>query len=415
MNPPQRSPAAPSTGGGHTPVTTLGTVLILSALMSFGSISTDIYLPALPTIARELHGQHGSVELTLSAFLVGFSLGQLVWGPISDRVGRRLPIALGLLLFMLGSVGCALAGSITQMLVWRAVQAAGACVGPVLARAMVRDLYGRERSAQMLSQLILIMGIAPLIGPMLGAQILEYASWRWIFWFLLLMGALMLAALRTLPETLSPAMRSQEPMRRVLAIYLDLIRDPRLLGYALVGGFFYGGVYAYIVATPFIYIDYYHVSPQAYGWLFGVNIVGLMAANWLNGRLMPRLGSHALYRAATCAMAVIGLLAGFTGAAGLGGLAGVALSCFLFVSMNGFIVANSVAGALAAFPHRAGAASSLVGAIHFGSGVLSAGLVGLTADGTPRPLAVILCCAGLGCFLVSQLVEHRLRRLASAA
>jgi DHA1 family bicyclomycin/chloramphenicol resistance-like MFS transporter len=159
-------------------------LIILSALMAFASISTDIYLPALPALAQAFHADPGRIQLTLSGFLVGFSLGQLLWGPIGDRYGRRIPIAIGIALFVIGSAGCALSGSAWQMTAWRVLQAVGACAGPVLARAMVRDLYARERSAQMLSTLMLVMGIAPLVGPIMGGQILAFWSWQGIFWVL---------------------------------------------------------------------------------------------------------------------------------------------------------------------------------------------------------------------------------------
>ncbi|MBT3069156.1 MFS transporter, partial [Rhodoferax sp. U11-2br] len=170
-------------------------LIILSALMSFASISVDMYLPALPTLVVDLHADIARIELTISTFLIGFSIGQLFWGPISDTYGRRVPIGVGLLLFILGSVGCAMSQTSEQMLVWRVVQALGACAGPVLARAMVRDLYARERSAQMLSVLILMMGVAPLIGPLIGGQIIHFWTWRVIFWVLAVVGVITLFTL----------------------------------------------------------------------------------------------------------------------------------------------------------------------------------------------------------------------------
>jgi DHA1 family bicyclomycin/chloramphenicol resistance-like MFS transporter len=388
-------------------------LLILSALMSFASISTDMYLPALPTISRALHTTSASIELTFSAFLVGFSLGQLVWGPVSDRYGRRMPIAIGLVLFTIGSAGCAMSTSISQMMGWRIVQALGACVGPVLSRAMVRDFYGREQSARMLSTLILIMGIAPLAGPLLGGQILAFWSWQGIFWTLCGVGVLTLLSLLALPESLPPSRRSTESLRRTLVGYLELARDRRLIGYALSGGFFYGGAYAFIVGTPFAYIEYYHVSPQAYGWLFGLNIVGMMAANFVNGRLLGRVGSEQLFRIGTWVLALSGIVLALNARFGWGGLPGLVLPVFFYMSMNGFIVANSVAGALAAFPQKAGSASSLIGAMHYGSGILTAALVGWFSDGTPWTMAWIMGVAGIGSLATSTISTHvRARQLA---
>ncbi|WP_081015001.1 Bcr/CflA family multidrug efflux MFS transporter [Pseudomonas fluorescens] len=390
--------AATLTAGTETPrrTTDLRLLLNLSALMSFASISTDMYLPALPTITRALHTDTASVELTFSAFLIGFSSGQLIWGPISDRYGRKLPIAIGMILFIIGSVGCALSINVSQMMLWRVIHALGACVGPVLSRAMVRDLYGREQSAKMLSTLILIMGVAPLAGPLIGGQVLRLWSWQGIFWSLALVGFITLFSFRRLPESLPHEQRTSEPLKQTFIGYLQLVRDPRLIGYALSGGFFYAGAYAFIVGTPFAYIDYYHVSPQAYGWLFGINILGMMIANFINGRLLSRMGSERIFHRGTWALAFFGLALSLCAWYGLGGIWGLVVPVFFYMSMNGFIVANSVAGALAHFPQRAGSASSLLGAMHYGSGILSAALVSWLSDGTPRGMALVMGLAGVG-------------------
>ncbi len=390
-------------GAAPAGATDLRVLVILSALMSFSSISTDMYLPALPTLVGELHTDIGLVELTISTFLIGFSLGQLFWGPISDRIGRRLPIAAGLLLFIVGSIGCSTSASIGQMLGWRVVQAVGACAGPVLARAMVRDLYPRERSAQMLSILILMMAIAPLLGPLLGGQVLTVWSWRGIFWILAIAGVLALIALWALPETLASTHRSRAPLSHTLRSYLALARDPRLIVYAVSGGFYYGGCYAFIAGTPFAYVDYYHVSPRAFGLLFGVNIVGLMVVNFINTRLVMRLGSERIFRLGTWIAALSGIALAVNAKFGWGGIPGLAIPIFCFMSVSGFIVANSVASALAAFPQQAGAASSLVGAMHYGSGVLSAAMLGWFADGTPWTMGWIVAAAGLGCLATALL------------
>ncbi|MGO4263890.1 MFS transporter, partial [Lysobacter sp. TAB13] len=181
---------------------------MLSVLMGFASISTDLYLPAMPEMASALRADSGLIELTVSGFLIGFSLGQLFWGPISDRYGRRRPVAIGLVLFVIGSAGCAFAGSAEAMIGWRIVQAVGACAGVVLGRAMVRDLYDGARTAQMLSTLMTVMAIAPLLGPLLGGQILTLAGWRAIFLVLVALGLAALAAVLMLPETLPPEQRS---------------------------------------------------------------------------------------------------------------------------------------------------------------------------------------------------------------
>ncbi|CDM60832.1 MULTISPECIES: multidrug effflux MFS transporter [Rhizobium] len=372
---------------------------ILSALMGFASISTDLYLPAMPTMAKELDANAGSMELTVSGFLIGFSLGQLLWGPLGDRFGRRLPVAAGLLLFVLGSAGCALSGSPEQMICWRIVQAVGACSGVVLSRAMVRDLYEGSRAAQMLSTLIIVMAIAPLLGPIVGGQVLAIAGWRAIFWLLVIVGLVTLAALFTIPETLPVERRSKDSILDALRGHLRLVSNRRLLSFAAAGGFFYAGVYAYIAGTPFAFIEYYHVAPQLYGVLFALGIVGIMLANIFNARLVTSFGSRRLLQVGSAGAAVSGLVLLVTGSTGWGGLAGLAIPLFVFVSWSGLIVANSIGGALQDFPAQAGAVSALVGALHYGSGIVGSAAVSRLADGTPFPLALVVAVAGVGSLL----------------
>jgi MFS transporter, DHA1 family, multidrug resistance protein len=378
---------------------------ILSTLMGFASISTDLYLPAMPEMGRSLHANTGMVEWTISGYLIGFSLGQLFWGPISDRFGRRTPIAVGLVLFVIGSAGCALAGSAWAVIGWRVVQAIGGCAGVVLARAMVRDLYQGARSAQMFSTLMTVMAIAPLLGPVLGGQILVAAGWRAIFWTLVGIGILTLAALTTLPETLSARHRNREPLGRVLANYAELLTNRKLLAYMGAGAFFYGGMFAYIAGTPFAYISYYHVQPEYYGLLFGLGIVGIMATNLANSKLVAKTGTTAMLVRGTSIAALAAIVLAVAGRTGWGGLAALVVPLFVFIGATGFIVANSIAGAMSDFPERAGAVSALVGAIQYGSGIVSSALVGFFADGTPWPMTAVIAAAGIGSYLCARLIQ----------
>lgn len=378
---------------------------ILSALMGFGSISTDLYLPAMPAMGDTLGADPGHIELTVSGFLIGFSLGQLFWGPISDRYGRRLPVAIGVVLFILGSAGCALAQNPTAMIGWRIVQALGACAGVALSRAMVRDLYEGPRAARMLSMLITVMAIAPLLGPLLGGQILAFAGWRAIFWLLVAVGLGTLLLLATLPETLPPARRNPEPLAKAFVRYGALLGRRRLVGYAGVGGFFYGGVFAFIAGSPFAYITYHRVSASLYGALFGLGILGIMALNMVNVRLVARFGSDRLLKLGAAIAAVSGIVVALAARTDAGGLWGLVLPLFVFLSLNGLIVANSIVGAMADFPERAGAVSALVGAIHYGSGIVGSALVGSFADGTPWPMGWAIALAGIGSFACALLVR----------
>jgi MFS transporter, DHA1 family, multidrug resistance protein len=380
---------------------------ILSALMGFASISTDFYLPAMPTMARALNATTGSVEYTISGFLIGFSLGQLVWGAVSDRYGRRVPLAAGLILFVIGSAGCALSESVEAIIIWRIVQALGACAGVVLSRAMVRDLYQGPRAAQMLSTLIAIMAIAPLLGPILGGQIAELAGWRAIFWTLVGVGILTLAALFTLPETLPAARRQTAPLMGAFGEYGRLLLNRKILGYAGAGAFFYGGMYAYIAGTPFGFITYHHVPAEFYSLLFGAGILGIIATNILNTRLVLHYGIDRMLVSGTAAAALAGIIVAATSFTDWGGLWGLFVPLLLFVSVTGFIVANSIAGAMADFPEQAGAVSALVGALQYGTGIASSGLVGSFADGTPWPMGWVIAVTGIGGLLCAFLASTK--------
>lgn len=377
---------------------------VLSLLMGFASISTDLYLPAMPEMSHSLHANEGMLELTISAYLIGFSLGQLLWGPISDQYGRRLSVATGLVLFVIGSAGCALSGSALTMIGWRIVQAVGACAGVALSRAMVRDLYEGNHAAQMLSMLITVMAIAPLIGPTVGGQIVTFAGWRAIFWTMVVIGLVSLAALYTIPETHPVARRNRESLGRALMRYGELLRYRRLLGYAGTGGFLYLGLFAYVAGTPFAYITYYHVPVRFYGLLFGLGTVGIMVASTLNSRLVLRFGYDRMLLIGTIIAAVSATMTALTIHTGLGGFWGLVASLFVFVSMTGLVVANSITGALADFPEHAGAVSALVGAFQYGSGIIGSGLVGVFADGTPGPMGWIIAIAGIGSLLSMRLL-----------
>lgn len=383
---------------------------VLSLLMGFASISTDLYLPAMPEMGRSLHADAGMIEWTISGYLIGFSLGQLLWGPIGDRYGRRISVAVGLVLFVIGSAGCALAQTAHTMIGWRIVQALGACASVALSRAMVRDLYQGNRAAQMLSTLITVMAIAPLIGPLAGGQIVALAGWRAVFWTLVGIGLVTFGALFTIPETLPPERRGRESIGQALTGYTKLLRNRRLLGYAGAGGFLYAGMYAYVAGTPFAYITYYHVPAQYYGLLFGLGIIGIMGANMLNSRLVPRFGYDRMLWIGAFVAAASAIVAALAAGTGWGGLWGLVAPLFVFAATTGFVVANSITGALADFPERAGSVSALTGALQYGSGIVGSGLVGFFADGTPGPMGWVIGTSGIGCLLsIGLIAPARLR------
>ncbi|ADO48505.1 multidrug effflux MFS transporter [[Enterobacter] lignolyticus] len=377
----------PATGG-------LLFILILSGLMAFTSLSTDIYLPAMPVMANELRG---NTELTITGFLIGFAVAQLVWGPISDRYGRRLPLLIGMLLFIIGSAGCALSTSIEQIVFWRVFQALGACTGPMLARAMIRDLFVRTRAAQMLSTLMLIMAIAPIAGPLIGGQMIRFSSWHAIFWLLALIGAVMFCSLFWLPETLPAEKRVKTSLTGAFHNYLLLLRNRRFMRYTLCLTFFYVAAYAFITGSPFVYIRFYGVAPQHYGWLFALNIVGVMTMSVVNRHLVQRHSLDTLLKAAAGAAAIAALLLAVAVKLQTGGIVVIAATVFIFFAMNGILAATSTAAALDEVPHIAGSASALIGALQYGSGIISSLLLTWFSDGTPWTMAWIMALFAVAC------------------
>lgn len=372
--------------------------------MGFASISTDIYLPGMPTMSHALGADMGTAEWTVSGYLIGFALGQLFWGPVGDRFGRRLPVAIGIVLFVLGSAGCAMATGIWWVIAARVVQAAGASAGVVLGRAMVRDLYQGPRAASMMSTLMTVMAIAPLIGPLVGGQVLLAMGWRAIFWVLVGVGVVTLALLTTLPETLPPKHRHRVGAVEAIARYAALLRNRRAMAYVGAGAFFYGGMFAYVAGSPFAYITYHGLPPQYYGLLFGLGIIGIMGSNMINARLVHRFGVDTMLKAGIVWAAGSALLVAVATWTDIGGLPGLVLALFLYISATGLIVANSIAGVLEEAPQGAGAASALVGAVQYGSGIFSSALIGAFANGTPAPMGTVIlvtaiasiaCLAGL--------------------
>nr|WP_321456536.1 multidrug effflux MFS transporter [uncultured Cohaesibacter sp.] len=368
-------------------------IIILSALMAFTSLSTDIYLPAMPMMAKELNG---NAELTVTGFLIGFTIAQLVWGPISDSIGRRKPLFIGMLVFVVGSVGCALAQSIEQIIFWRVFQAFGACTGPMLSRAMIRDLYSRTQAAQMLSTLVMVMAVAPIIGPLLGGQIIHFSTWHAIFWLLAGIGMLMFLSIFKLPETLPKENVAPSSLFLALRNYATLMKNREFMRYTLCVTFYYVAAYGFIIGSPFVYINYFGVNYQYYGYLFGLNVVGVMVVSYFNRFLLSRYSMDLLLKLSTAAafLATVALsLAVYAGAASL---IFVIITVFVFFSLNGIIAATATAAALDEVK-TAGSASALIGSLQYGSGIISSLLLTVFRDGTPWPMAWIMALFTFAC------------------
>lgn len=272
--------------------------LILGALAALPPLAVDMYLPAIPTIARDLGSDVSAVQLTVSTFLAGFAIGQLFYGPISDSVGRKPVLLFGVGLFILASIGCAFAPSLPWLLACRLLQALGGAAAAVVVSALLRDLFVGEEMVRMMTVVMLTMNLAPLLAPMLGGWLLFW-HWAVIFAILALLGvALWLLLFTWLPETLSPERRQPLEPGNVLGNYLKVLGHRQAMGSMLSGTLASAGMFAFISGSPYVYIDYFGVAPQHYGLLFGLNVLLMMSMTWLNGRLVKRIGILPLLRLA---------------------------------------------------------------------------------------------------------------------
>lgn len=386
-----------------TPYRGIWLTALLSVLLGFASISTDLYLPALPSMGESLRASQGILELTISGYLLGFSFGQLFWGPVSDRYGRKGPLLAGIAIFIIGAAGCALSTDAWQMIGWRIVQAVGASAAVVLGRAMVRDLFDQQEAARTLSTLMMIMSIAPMLGPSLGAQILAFSSWHFIFWTLVLIGLLTLAGVGRTAESLPADQRNHGGLGTAFANYGQHFRNPRLMAYAGTLGCFAAGIFAYVAGSSFVFIEFYSLSPNIYGLVFATGIVGLMLANAVNRRLVNRFGSEKLLLTGAFLGTAAGLALLVQAWTGWGGLPAFAGILFIFVGMNGLIGANAIAGGLASVRQGTGSAAALLGFAQYGGGMVGSAMVGTLANGTPMPMASIIAVSALaatGCAMV---------------
>ena len=386
-----------------------GRIFIFGFLSAIAPLSIDIYLPALPMLRQALAADEAQTLLTLSAFLIGFGVGQLLLGPLSDRFGRKRPLIAGLALYILSSAACALATSMSAIVFWRFAQAFGGAIVPVVVQAMVRDLYDRNQSARILSLNMLVTGAAPIVAPLIGGQVLLWLDWRAIFWVLTGFGVLALSAALILPETLAPSRRNETHPLAMLLGYLDLFRSRRYLGYVCCSTFYFCCLFAFLAGSPFVYIEYFGVPPQYYGFLFGINVVGMLASSYINSRIVIRRGSDRILRIACSLGAAGSLVLLATGTGGFGSIAGIVIPVFAVLSLVTIVASNAISGALSVFQQRAGAAAALAGALQFGGGAATSAVLGAFADGTPRPMSVIICAGAMTALLANLVLVGRPR------
>ncbi|MFE5301450.1 multidrug effflux MFS transporter [Streptomyces sp. NPDC056632] len=381
--------------------------LVLGGLTALPPLSMDMYLPALPEVTEALRSPAATVQLTLTACLAGMALGQLVVGPMSDKWGRRRPLLVGMVVYVLATAVCALAPSAAMLVGFRLLQGLAGAVGIVIARAVVRDLYDGVEMARFFSTLMLISGVAPIVAPLIGGQILRITDWRGVFYVLTGVGlALTFVVQRFLHETLPPERRHAGGVGEALRTMRGLLADRVFTGYMLAGGLAFAALFAYISASPFVVQEIYGASPQTFSLLFGVNSIGLVAVGQINGKLL--VGRVSLDKALGWGLGVIllaatALLVMTSGVFGEPGLAPVAAGLFVLMSAMGLAMPNTNAQALMRTPHAAGSASALLGTSSFLVGAVVSPLVGIAGEATAVPMAVVqvsCAAAALACFLL---------------
>jgi DHA1 family bicyclomycin/chloramphenicol resistance-like MFS transporter len=368
--------------------------VVLGMLIALGPLTIDMYLPALPVLTTDLMATSATVQLTLTGTLLGLALGQLVIGPLSDAVGRRRPLLAGTAAHVLASLAITLAPNVAVLGLLRVLQGAGAAAGAVITLAIVRDLYTGRTAATMLSRLILVMGVAPVLAPTLGGELLRVTSWRGVFVALALYGLVMLPlAALTLPETLPPPRRRPTGIGATLRTYRRLLRDRTFVGLVLVAGLAMAGLFGYIAGSSFVLQQQFGLDQQQFGLVFGAGAAWLIAATQLNAYLLRTFEPQVLLLGAVSGGAVAALMLLAAALTGFGGLVGVLIPMWAVLFAVGLALPNAPALALSRHGEAAGTAAALLGAAQFGVGALVSPVVGLL--GTDAAAMATVVASGL--------------------
>ena len=386
-------------------------VLVLGSLIAIGPLTIDMYLPALPAITADLETTSAAVQLTLTGTLAGLALGQLLIGPLSDAVGRRLPLLAGIALHILASLLCVVAPTVQVVGVLRVLQGLGVAATSVVAMAVVRDLFSGAAFARLFSRLMLVMGAAPILAPTLGSALLRWSDWRGVFVALAVFGLLLVVVAAVgLRETLPAERRRHGGLAAVGRDYRALLRDRTFVGLVLVAGLAMAALFAYVAGSSFVFQERYGLDEQQFGLAFGAGAVGLITATQLNVRLLRRYTPQRILVTALAVGTAAGLVLLTFAATGVGGLAAVLASLWVVLASAGLAMPNAPALALSRHGEAAGTAAALLGAVQFGVGALAAPLVGVLGTGSVAMAAVVA--GGMAVALLVLLTVVRPARLA---
>ncbi|CAN5564912.1 multidrug effflux MFS transporter [soil metagenome] len=376
-------------------------VLILGLLSAIGPFSIDMYLPGFPQIAADLNTTVANISLSLSSFFIGISVGQLLYGPLLDRFGRKRPLYVGLTVYVITSLGCALAASADQLILLRFLQALGSCVGMVASRAMVRDLFPVSETAKVFSQLMLVIGVSPIIAPTAGGYLTAAFGWHSIFVVLIILVALILIAVHFyLPESKAPDTNYSLKPAPIIKSYRSVLKEPQFYTYALTGSLASAALYAYIAGSPFVCMQLFKASEQLYGWIFAIIASGLILCSQVNSFLLRNKKSEQIIKVALLFQTITGILLFIASAMEWLNLFDTVAFIFIFLCCQGFIFPNSSALSLAPFNKNAGSASALLGTIQMSIGALSSAMVSFLNNNTALPMTGTMAVCAASSFTV---------------
>ncbi len=376
-------------------------ILILGLLTAIGPFSIDMYLPAFPAIAKGLNTSVAQLMLSLSSFFIGISAGQLIYGPLLERFGRKKPLYVGLVIYLFASAGCAFTQSVNALILFRFLQALGSCAGLVTSRAMVRDLFDVKDNAKVFSSLMLVVAVSPIIAPTVGGYVTAALGWRYVFAALMIVDAIVLAAVFfLLPESKKPdPNHSLKPMA-VTKSFFSILVHPQFYIYAVTGSVAASGLYAYISGSPQVFIEFFGVNEKQYGWIFAIIAVGIISASQINTFILRRYASEKIIPVALLFQSVIGVTLASIAFFHASEFYSTIALIFLYISCQGFIFPNASALTLAAFGHNAGNASALMGAIQMGIGATASAAVSLLQNNTTLPMTGVMAFCSITAFAI---------------
>ncbi len=377
-------------------------ILILGLLCTIGPFSIDMYLPGFPAIAKDLGVSVDMVSYSLSSYFIGVSLGQLLWGPLLDRFGRKGPLYIGLVLYVIATIGCALATTVEVLIGLRFFQALGGCVGIVAPRAMIRDFFPVEENAKIFSILILILGVSPILAPTIGGYTVAHLGWHAVFIILAVISTLiLLICIFFLPESTGPDLSYSLKPRPILKKFKSVLQIKTFVIYSLSAAFSSAALFAYLSGSPYVFMDLYQVSEKNYGFIFALIAAGLIICSQLNNLLLKKYTSNQIVKVTMSVQAIIGLLFVFGTYFNVLNLYSTIVLIACFLSCQGFTFPNASALSMAPFSSNAGSASAIMGAMQMGIAAIASAVVGLLKPESAMPMAATMAaCAGLGWFIL---------------